>query len=159
MKYNSTLSPITLEYKAECASNIVHTGHSVQVNIKSGSTITGGRLKNEYSLAQFHLHWGSQVGSGSEHTVNGAAAEAEIHFVHWNSKKYKTIKESLQHSDGLVVLAALIKQNDSKSNNNQAHEIIKHFPNQWKIGHEYPLQSKRPNPGGTPFRKNELLQA
>jgi len=57
-----------LDYKPETAENIVATGHSVQVNFNPGSTIRGAHLANEYSLAQFHLHWGSDAGAGESLT-------------------------------------------------------------------------------------------
>jgi len=134
IEFNNTLGSIQLDYKNDNASDIVATGASVQVNFNPGSTIKGAHLKGTYSLAQFHLHWGKKTGSGSEHTIDGKAAEAEIHFVHWNSTKYSDIGEALKHEDGLAVLGALIKQDDAKSNNNQAQQIIKHFPAEWKVG-------------------------
>ena len=36
-----------------------------------GDSISGGPLTDTYKLNQFHLHWGSQQGQGSEHTVDG----------------------------------------------------------------------------------------
>ena len=36
-----------------------------------GASISGGPLSESYTLNQFHLHWGSQLGQGSEHTVDG----------------------------------------------------------------------------------------
>ena len=35
------------------------------------ASISGGPLSEIYTLNQFHLHWGSQSGQGSEHTVDG----------------------------------------------------------------------------------------
>jgi carbonic anhydrase 2 len=140
VKFNNGLSSIMLDYKPETADNIVATGHSVQINFNSGSTIKGAHLANEYTLAQFHLHWGSELGSGSEHTIDGKSTEAEIHFVHWNSAKYKSIEEAVNNPDGLAVLGALIKQDDKRSNKNQANQIIKQFPKEWKIGEKNALQ-------------------
>ena len=56
--------------------HIVNNGHTIQFNYDDGSTIKmqGGTFK----LLQFHFH------AGSEHTVNGKQARAEIHFVHQN---------------------------------------------------------------------------
>ena len=46
---------------------------SVQFNVDEsyGARISGGPLNNSYILNQFHLHWGSKPGQGSEHTLNG----------------------------------------------------------------------------------------
>ena len=93
-----------LDYRPENAQNIIHTGQSVQFNFTAGSTISGAHLESKYTLAQFHLHWGAKIGEGSEHTIDGKMTEAEIHFVHWNSKKYENIEEALKHPDGLAVL-------------------------------------------------------
>ena len=35
------------------------------------ASISGGPLSERYILNQFHLHWGSKSGQGSEHTVDG----------------------------------------------------------------------------------------
>ena len=98
VKYNEELKPLRMDYCAKTAADIVATGHSVQVNFNPGSTVSGAPLEGSYSLAQFHLHWGQAKGRGSEHTIDGAATEAELHFVHWNSAKYENIGEALKHS-------------------------------------------------------------
>ena len=35
-----------------------------------GASISGGPLNGSYTLNQFHLHWGSETGQGSEHTLD-----------------------------------------------------------------------------------------
>ena len=35
-----------------------------------GAAISGGPLDAQYTLSQFHLHWGSQTGQGSEHQID-----------------------------------------------------------------------------------------
>jgi len=75
--------------------NIVNNGHTIQVNYDAGSYIDldGAR----YDLAQFHFH------APSEHTSNGKAADAEVHFVHKNA-------------DGqLAVLGVLIEAGDANT--------------------------------------------
>jgi carbonic anhydrase len=56
------------------ALNIVNNGHSIQVNYEPGSTLEAGGVV--YELVQFHLH------GLSEHTLNGAYTDMELHLVH-----------------------------------------------------------------------------
>ena len=42
--------------------------------------LIGGPLNDEYELWQFHAHWGSKDGQGSEHTVDGKNYAAELHL-------------------------------------------------------------------------------
>ena len=53
---------------------VVDNGHTIQVNMAEGNTITlEGR---EFSMLQFHFHL------PSEHTVEGGVYPMEVHFVH-----------------------------------------------------------------------------
>ena len=52
----------------------IDNGHTIQVNAKTGETLTvGGKA---YALLQFHFH------APSEHTVDGEHFPMEMHFVH-----------------------------------------------------------------------------
>lgn len=42
------------------------------------AVLQGGALDGVYRLAQFHIHWGSCEGQGSEHTVDGVKYDAEV---------------------------------------------------------------------------------
>jgi carbonic anhydrase len=53
---------------------IVNNGHTIQVNVAEGSTLTVD--KERYKLVQFHFH------RPSEHTVGGKSFPMEVHFVH-----------------------------------------------------------------------------
>jgi len=67
------LSKINFRYTAE-PKEILNNGHTVQVNMKKGSSITvAGKT---YNLLQFHFH------APSEHTINGKPADMVAHFVH-----------------------------------------------------------------------------
>ncbi len=67
------LDPIQFDYTAKPKS-IVNNGHTIQVNMNPGSSITvNGKT---YKLLQFHFH------SPSEHTINGAPGDMVAHFVH-----------------------------------------------------------------------------
>ena len=71
--HTGKLDGIKFSYKAN-PKEIVNNGHTIQVNMNEGSTITvGGKI---YKLLQFHFH------SPSEHTVDGKPADMVAHFVH-----------------------------------------------------------------------------
>lgn len=69
----SNLSRINFTYIAE-PKEILNNGHTIQVNMKKGSSITVAGKK--YNLLQFHFH------APSEHTINGKPADMVAHFVH-----------------------------------------------------------------------------
>ena len=61
--------------------SFANMGHNVQFNPSTtGATTVNHR--GTYDLLQFHLHWGAGHRDGSEHRVDGAQYDAEIHFVH-----------------------------------------------------------------------------
>lgn len=85
--------------------DIVDNGHTIQVTVDEGSTLTTD--KDTYNLKQFHFH------TPSEHTVDGANLPMEIHFVH-------------QSSDGkLAVVGVLVKEGPENEN---LAKLIDHFP-------------------------------
>lgn len=53
---------------------VVNNGHTIQVDVKAGGTLTIGGTT--YTLAQFHFH------GPSEHTIGGKSFPLEVHFVH-----------------------------------------------------------------------------
>jgi carbonic anhydrase len=53
---------------------IVNNGHTIQVNVPAGSSITVGA--DTYQLLQFHFH------TPSEYQIGGKAYPLEVHFVH-----------------------------------------------------------------------------
>ena len=47
-------------------------------------------------MAQFHFHWGDgNGGKGSEHTLFGKQFDAELHFVHYNTKCGRDLGEAI----------------------------------------------------------------
>jgi carbonic anhydrase len=84
----TSAEPIAFDYNLTPV-EIVHNGHTVQINYQPGSGITVGGKR--YELLQFHFH------SPSEHSVAGRQTAMEVHFVH-------------QSADGeLAVVGALIE--------------------------------------------------
>ena len=67
------LEPIKFEYRSS-AFSVIDNGHTVQVNVEPGNsiTITGKR----YELAQFHFH------RPSEERINGRQYDMVVHLVH-----------------------------------------------------------------------------
>ncbi|ARM89281.1 carbonic anhydrase [Rhizobium sp. CIAT894] len=65
------LAPLTLDWKA--GGKIVNNGHTIQVTVPEGSTLSRGG--NRYDLLQYHFH------APSEHHVDGRSFPMEMHFV------------------------------------------------------------------------------
>lgn len=110
-RYDPELRPLTLRYDPSVSLDIINNGHSVQVTFaddKDASTLTGGPITGIYRLKQFHFHWGSSDGKGSEHTVDGKLYPAELHLVHWNTS-YPNFGEASSKSDGLAVVGVFLE--------------------------------------------------
>ncbi|KAL8610386.1 hypothetical protein ACOMHN_041200 [Nucella lapillus] len=103
--------PLHISYGPEKDVKLRNNGHTVKAECPNQkSTLTGGPLSDTvYRLAQLHFHWGAEDDRGSEHTVDGQAYSAEIHFVHWNCTNYKSFEETVNENDGLAVLSVLVK--------------------------------------------------
>ncbi len=71
--FDVNLPAIKFKYSA-IANKIINNGHTIQVDVKSGSSIT---VNNKtYELKQFHFH------TPSENKINGKSFPLEAHFVH-----------------------------------------------------------------------------
>nr|ATC20498.1 carbonic anhydrase 2 [Tridacna squamosa] len=114
-KYDGKLvkNPLTMNYESESGLEIANTGHSIQAAITKHSVLEGGPLTDKYALAQFHLHWGSEKGRGSEHTIDGKNYEAELHLVHYN-EKYGSFGNAVDKSDGLAVVGIMLLEGDKQ---------------------------------------------
>ena len=103
------LCPLQFDYKSNTSQTIENDGNTWKVTDNSNlSSLTGGPLDSEYRLVQYHAHWGSQAGQGSEHKVNGDKYDGEMHLVHYNTK-YGSMGQALDWPDGLAVMAVLLK--------------------------------------------------
>jgi len=71
----ATLPPIGVSWKAGDG-RVVNNGHTIQVNVPSGSGLSRGGSR--YELLQYHFH------HPSEHLVEGTRFAMEAHFVHHN---------------------------------------------------------------------------
>jgi len=67
------VKPLGFNYTAN-STNVVNNGHTVQVNVANGSSVTiDGKV---FELKQFHFH------TPSENNINGHKFALEAHFVH-----------------------------------------------------------------------------
>lgn len=80
-----------------------NNGHSVKVEVKHDATVRGGGLEGVYKAVQFHLHWGTNGGPGSEHTIDGEQYPMELHIVHMKDK-YTSLGDALKDPTGVAVL-------------------------------------------------------
>ncbi|XP_047454994.1 carbonic anhydrase 14 isoform X4 [Mugil cephalus] len=87
---------------------LYNNGHTAVIELPEWMGLEG--LPWLYTAVQMHLHWGSGGPShgGSEHTINGLSADAELHVVHYNSELYPNISTAMTQKDGLAVLGILI---------------------------------------------------
>ncbi len=76
--FDADLPPISFDYNMLTPSNITNNGHTVQVNIWSGGTVSIDGI--DFKLKQFHFH------TPSENTINGQSFPLEAHFVHLSDK-------------------------------------------------------------------------
>jgi carbonic anhydrase len=84
---------------------IVDNGHTIQVSVDAGSSITTSR--NTYQLKQFHFH------TPSEHTIDGKSFPMEVHFVHQSA------------DNNFAVVAALFAEGPANEN---LAKLISNFP-------------------------------
>lgn len=105
--------PLEFSFAKDCFHELKNTGHSFNVVPLPHATsrVIGGPVSQEHHFLQFHMHWGTTDETGSEHLVDGKFYSAELHFVNWNSTKYRDPSEAVKSNshDGLIVLGVLIK--------------------------------------------------
>ena len=69
--------------------NIGNNGHTIQITYDQGNSIEVGGKK--YDLLQFHFH------ALSEHTIDGAHGDMEVHFVHKSADGALAVVGALIH--------------------------------------------------------------
>uniref|UniRef100_H2M394 carbonic anhydrase n=2 Tax=Oryzias latipes TaxID=8090 RepID=H2M394_ORYLA len=115
-----------------------------------------------FTAVQLHLHWGNGGPNqrGSEHTMNGISADAELHVVHYNSELYPNMSAAMTQKDGLAVLGILIVTGEET--NPAFNKIlnylsrIKHFGQKVFIP-AFDIQSLLPEDLGRYYRYNGSL--
>ncbi|XP_075682153.1 carbonic anhydrase 2-like [Rhinoderma darwinii] len=133
-KHDPALKPLNISYDPSTAKVILNNGHAFNVEFEDSedrSVLKGGALEGTYRLKQFHFHWGSCEGHGSEHTINGKKYEAELHLVHWNTK-YSSFGEAVKHCDGLAVVGVFLKVGSAKPELQQVIDALTLIPTKGK---------------------------
>jgi carbonic anhydrase len=105
------LDPIMLNYAAGSA-EVVNNGHTIQVNLPEGSSISVG--KSTYKLLQFHFH------TPSEEKINGSPMPLVAHFVHIDADKTLAVvgvlfKEGKENAALAPVFAAMPAKEGGKA--------------------------------------------
>jgi len=109
---------------------IANNGHTAVVtftprNCKKIPTVVQGNLPGVFELAQFHFHWGDgNGGKGSEHTLFGKQFDAELHFVHYNTKCGRDLGEAIANCQGTEALAVLGVFMEAGGSDNHAYDSI-----------------------------------
>ncbi|XP_078529233.1 carbonic anhydrase 4-like [Lissotriton helveticus] len=107
--YNSTLTPFTFTgyENASKLLSLTNLGHTVEVELDQGLSITGGGLPAQYSAVAFHFHWGNGSSTpGSEHRVDGKQFPMEMHIVH--TKQGLNLTQAKKDPTGIAVLGFFI---------------------------------------------------
>jgi len=135
---------------------MTNTGHSLQITPTfSGSNV--GYLSNlgeKYCLIQFHIHWGRDSYHGSEHTIDGRAAAMEMHFVHYNCRKYDSF-DAAKNSAEPGALAVVATFYIPAIHANQENIFLQHI-----IDQAYKVQNHgvtRELSGGSSYSINSLV--
>ncbi|XP_040296015.1 uncharacterized protein LOC121007839 [Bufo bufo] len=87
-----------------------NTGHTVEIAIGDGVSISGAGLPAIYIATAFHFHWGVGT-SGSEHRLSGRQYAMEMHVVH--TKGGIQLSEAKLDPSGIAVLGFFIDVMDS----------------------------------------------
>jgi carbonic anhydrase len=101
---------LTINYKAMRGATIENNGHTVQVTLPAGNTITvGGKT---YALKQFHFH------TPSEHLLAGYRFPMEVHLVHFDDEGHPKVVI------GIFLRGRFEKLSAEKRANPTAHRLV-----------------------------------
>lgn len=136
--YAPSDKPLNLDYHGSIENlRLSNTGYfwdvKVPYQISMLTALHGAQFQatTRFRLDQFHCHWDSDDQRGSEHTVDSRSYSAEMHFVHYNMEKYRTLARAARHPDGLVVVAVFLEASDEHHNHAELEKIscnLKYVP-------------------------------
>ncbi|KAL7844365.1 hypothetical protein SRHO_G00229040 [Serrasalmus rhombeus] len=122
VKYDPSLTAIIFENYTEVMNiTVVNIGYAAVFFLPLSMRIRGGGLPDTYKAVQFHLHWGSDCGPGSEHTVDGEQYPMEVHIVHIK-QQYNTLSEAMNDPVGVAALGFFFEV--SPYENRQFYKVI-----------------------------------
>lgn len=126
--------PLIIEYPSTVENlRLNNTGFGWEVKmpyqISMMTSLFGAHLStaHRYRLDQFHCHWGTSDTQGSEHTVDNRSYSAEMHFVHYNMEKYRSMSKAARHPDGLAVLSVFLDAQENHHNHAELEKIVSHL--------------------------------
>ncbi|XP_069100521.1 carbonic anhydrase 4-like isoform X1 [Pleurodeles waltl] len=115
--FNSNLTAFTFTGYGNTSKllSLTNLGHTVQVELDQGVSITGGSLSVQYSAIALHFHWGNGSSNpGSEHRLNGKQFPMEMHIVH--TKQGLTLAQAKNDTTGIAVLGFFINVSEESTN-------------------------------------------
>ncbi|XP_061105671.1 carbonic anhydrase IV c [Conger conger] len=109
-QYDPALTPLHFQGYHDAHDVIVENmGHSAHFTLPPTLRLSGGQLPGRYKALQFHLHWGTDAGPGSEHTLDGERFPMELHIVHIK-ESYSTLEEAETDTSGIALLAFFFQE-------------------------------------------------
>jgi carbonic anhydrase len=96
------LAPLDFDYKP-APLHIINNGHTIQVNVPSGSTLTVGN--DRYSLVQFHFH------HPSEEQIDGKRSAMVAHLVHRDEQGHLAVVAVLLQPGGPSAMLSTLWHN------------------------------------------------
>ncbi|XP_064208910.1 carbonic anhydrase IV c [Anguilla rostrata] len=110
VRRDPTLTPLHLEgYHDAHDIEVENVGRSAHFTLPHSLRVSGGNLTGTYKAQQFHLHWGTDAGPGSEHTLDGERFPMELHIVHIK-EQYSSLSEAKNDTSAVALLAFFFEE-------------------------------------------------
>jgi len=124
--FDPGLEPIYINQN-QVKGRVINTGHTATFRVDQGHhhlvNISGADLSYHYQVSSVVLHWGEDPSLGSEHTIQGKAAAAEIQILGYNGELYSSEEAAVRSPNGGVGIAILAQIGDKP--NIELEKIIK----------------------------------
>ncbi|XP_077350144.1 carbonic anhydrase 4-like [Lithobates pipiens] len=139
-QYNGSLGPFQFTNYGDPIKlqTISNTGHTVEIAVGDGVSVSGGGLPSLYTAKAFHFHW-DNGSAGSEHRLTGKQYPMEMHIVH--TKNGMNLTDAKNVSDGIAVLGFFIDIVDSVSSSPQMTSLSNLLQQVSVPGTKLPLNS------------------